>query len=403
MRSTADARVAVRQAATISAVSAAVSVLALMDTRFPPAAVAGVAAGQLALAALLAVLPVDRWAPEVAGRACLAAGLTMFVLLGLTAWVSDGYASGTGPLYVLVFAWFGLHLPPRLLVAAVAWAAVTYAGGLVLADARPRLVLSTVVLIPIATLVALLIANRVAAGRRLRDDLEVRERWRGALMATLAHDVRSPLATVSGTLELLEDDPTLDGYRSLVQAATRQTQRVLRLATGILEVERVEHGALVLDCVDVSLVAVADEVAALTRPGDVEVEVDPSITVPGDAQRLEQVLFNLTNNALRHGRPPVVIGATRHAGTVEVAVEDHGAGVPPREVPHLFDRFSTADHSPGSVGLGLWIVRTLVEAHGGSVRYEAPRGGARFVVTLPAADAASPRPVDAGQGLDGLG
>lgn len=69
---------------------------------------------------------------------------------------------------------------------------------------------------------------------------------------------------------------------------------------------------------------------------------------------------------------------------VELAVEDRGDGVPAPEVPLLFDRFSAADHARHSVGLGLWIVRILVEAHGGRVRYESPRGGARFVVSLPA-------------------
>lgn len=205
-----------------------------------------------------------------------------------------------------------------------------------------------------------------------------------ALMATLAHDVRSPLSTVLGTLEILDDEPALDGrYRPLLAAATRQTQRVIKLATGILEVERVEHGSLVLDRADVRLAEVAANVATLTQPDAVEVDVAPDLVVRADAERLEQVLFNLTSNALRHGRAPVVISGTVTPGGVEVAVEDHGDGVPEADVPYLFDRFSTADHSPGSVGLGLWIVRTLVEVHDGEVRYDAPRGGARFVVTLP--------------------
>ena len=372
-------RVSARQASVISAVACAVTLLGLVDGRGPTAgAVLGVAALHAAVAVGLAVATPPR-------RALLAVGMVLFALLGATAWVLDGYGAGVGPLYVLVFAWCGLHCPRRHLYVAVPWSALTYAGALVLADAPWRIVGSTLVLIPIATVVSLLISSRVRAARQLREEVEVRERWRGALMATLAHDVRSPLSTVIGTLEILEDDPQLDDrYRPLLAGATRQTRRVLSLATGLLEVERVEHGSLLLDRTDVRLAEVAGTVASLTQPDAVRVDVAPDLVVRGDAERLEQVLFNLTNNALRHGRPPVVISAASTPAAVEVSIEDHGDGVPDGDVPFLFDRFSTADRSPQSVGLGLWIVHTLVEAHGGAVRYEAPRGGARFVVTLPA-------------------
>ncbi len=366
-----------------------VTALSLLDPSVGPPGVLTVVGLHAAIGLTVWLLARSPWAEEHAGsvRALVAAGFAMLTALGLTAWATEGYGSGTGPLVVLVFAWFGLHCSTRVLLAAVPWAAVTYAGGLLLAEAPARVVWSTAVLIPIATTVAVFIAARVEEQRRLREALEVRERWRGALMATLAHDVRSPLTTVTGTLELLEDEPEIpERYRSLVAAAIRQTQRVLRLAVGILEVERVEHGALVLDRADVRVADLATEVAALTQPDAVRVEVAPDVVVPADAARLEQVLFNLANNALRHGRPPVVISAARADGRVELAVEDHGSGVPEADVPFLFDRFSSADHSPGSVGLGLWIVRMLVEVHGGEVRYEAPRGGARFVISLPASD-----------------
>lgn len=371
-------RVSARQAAVISAVACAVTLLGIVDDRGPAAGAV------LAVAALHAVHAVVLVLTAPPRHALWVVGVVLFALLGATAWVLDGYGSGVGPLYVLVFAWCGLHCPRRHLYLAVPWSALTYAGALVLADAPARIVASVLVLIPIATVVSLLISSRVRAARVLQEEVEVRERWRAALMATLAHDVRSPLSTVIGTLEILEDDPALDDrYRPLLAGATRQTRRVLRLASGLLEVERVEHGSLVLDRADVDLALLAANVAALTHPESVRVDIEPGLVVQGDSERLEQVLFNLTNNALRHGRPPVVISATAVPGGVEVTVEDHGGGVPEADVPHLFDRFSTADKSPQSVGLGLWIVHTLVEAHGGAVRYEAPRGGARFVVTLP--------------------
>jgi signal transduction histidine kinase len=237
---------------------------------------------------------------------------------------------------------------------------------------------------PVAALVGALIEQRVGTVRATQGALERKDRWRGALMATLAHDVRSPLSTVAGVLEVLEDDPaTPERHRPLLAGAQRQAARILRLAIGMLEVERAEHGMLRLDLSEVSLLRLAEDVATLTDAEAVRVDIDPGLRARVDPARLEQVLYNLTTNALRHGTAPVVLSATAAGDTIEVRVRDHGAGVPEGEVDRLFDRFSSADHSPASVGLGLWIVRLLTEAHGGDVRYEDARPGAVFVVRLP--------------------
>jgi signal transduction histidine kinase len=203
---------------------------------------------------------------------------------------------------------------------------------------------------------------------------------------TLAHDVRSPLSTIVGVLEVLEGDPaTPQQHRVLLASAQRQSARILRLAIGMLEVERAEHGMLRLDLREVSLHRLATEVAILTDHDAVRVDIDPALRACVDAARVEQVLYNLTTNALRHGAAPVVLGAAVVDGWVELRVRDHGRGVPGAEVDRLFDRFSSADHSPHSVGLGLWIVRLLTEAHGGDVRYENAAPGATFVVRIPEA------------------
>ncbi len=342
--------------------------------------VASVAGGHFLAAALAFVLPWRAWP----ARASLPLAAAMLGLLGLTGWVFDGFASGVGPLFVLVFCWLGLHHPRWTLAAALPLAVVAYAGGLVAAEARPRLVWSTTVVMPVAALVGALIEQRARAVRATQAALEGKDRWRGALMATLAHDVRSPLSTVAGVLEVLEDDPdTPQRHRPLLASAQRQAARILRLAVGMFEVERAEHGMLRLDLSDVSLAQLATEVAALTDPDAVRVDIDPDLYARVDPARLEQVLYNLTSNALRHGTAPVVLSATVQGDTVELQVRDHGAGVPDLEVDRLFDRFSSADHSPSSVGLGLWIVRLLTEAHGGDVRYADARPGAAFVVQLP--------------------
>jgi signal transduction histidine kinase len=151
----------------------------------------------------------------------------------------------------------------------------------------------------------------------------------------------------------------------------------------LLEVERVDQGRLTLDRRHLPLADLIADIAKTHPALDLGWDVPPDLTVWADRERLEQVLVNLANNAGRHGSPPVQITATSDASGVSISVRDHGAGVPRQDVRHLFERFSSADTSPQSVGLGLWIVRLLTEAHGGSVSYEPADPGANFVVHLP--------------------
>lgn len=109
-----------------------------------------------------------------------------------------------------------------------------------------------------------------------------------------------------------------------------------------------------------------------------------------DPLRLEQILVNLIINAQRHGQPPIEVTASEHSDGVRIAVHDHGSGVPAEAQPGLFERFTASDTAPASVGLGRWIIRQLVQAHGGTVSYEDAQPGARFVVRLPARPQASP-------------
>ncbi|CAN5290798.1 hypothetical protein BH09ACT12_BH09ACT12_05400 [soil metagenome] len=376
----AEAVAAARQLSLILLISGGFTVTAVSSSSMPNAAILAVAGAHLVAGALIWLAPWPQW-----GLALTAGpGLVALVLLSVTTWAFDGFASGIGPMFVLVFAWFGLHHRQSTIAAAVPLAAIGYATALVVADARMRLVVSTLVLIPIAALVGFLIARTVGQLRQTQRTLEVKDRWRTALMATLAHDVRSPLSTVIGVLEVVQDDPAVNSrHQPLLDSAVRQSQRVLRLAMGILEVERIEQGKMRLNRQEVNLADVAQEVALLTQAELVQVDVPAPMTVLADGERLEQILYNLVNNALRHGRPPVVISAVRLETHTEIAVSDQGDGVPETESVNLFDRFSSADHSPQSVGLGLWIVRLLADAHDGSVRYDPTAAGARFVVSVP--------------------
>jgi two-component system sensor histidine kinase KdpD len=124
----------------------------------------------------------------------------------------------------------------------------------------------------------------------------------------------------------------------------------------------------------------------------VVVEVPSDLVVPVDPVLVEQVLINLVDNAIKHGASPIEVSARQEGATVVLDVVDHGRGVPDEVGATLFDKFVRASTAPG-VGLGLAVVRAIVEAHGGRVGVEnVPGGGARFRVELPADHPAAKRP-----------
>jgi signal transduction histidine kinase len=187
----------------------------------------------------------------------------------------------------------------------------------------------------------------------------------------LAHDLRQPLTAVQGALKLVTSmRDSLDPARrqALLESAHTQTMRLTRLATSLLDVERTEQGKLRLDLRPVDVAAANNDAKAfMSKAEDIRVFVDEDLEVRADPAWLEQILVNLTANALRCGRPPVDISAHREDHTVQIDVRDHGAGVPEHLEGRLFVRLEGDSDHPDSVGLGMWIVRLLVEAHGGTI------------------------------------
>lgn len=332
------------------------------------------------------LLPWDRWDQVLTALLMLPA----FGVLGLSTWTFGGFAAGTGPFFVLCFAWLGLHHRPWVIITNAVPATAAYLAPLIAVDSSPRVLSSAVVLIPVAVGIGLVIEGQVRHLRAERDRAARAEAWRSALLATVAHDIRSPLTSVHGTLMLLDkvDELPAERRKSLTQGALRQTGRLTRLATGLLDLERVEQDKLRLDRRWVSVAAIAEDSASLVaKDSDVAVLADPALRVYADQERLEQVLVNLVANAVRHGQPPIHVTAESVGHTVRIAVRDHGPGVPPQRQAALFDRFGGDSDHPDSVGLGMWIVRLMVEAHGGTVGYEPADPGARFTVSLPAGTA----------------
>jgi signal transduction histidine kinase len=211
--------------------------------------------------------------------------------------------------------------------------------------------------------------------------LETALAFKNDLASMLTHDVAQPISSIASLSELLcadwADLPE-DVRLELATKIGQNTHRLIRMMNDLQLLLRLDTGAVTARRTPVPVLEVVTTVAdELGRSGDVEITIDDDVSALADRQHLWHVVRNLLVNALKYGEPPVRIRADRRAETVVLVVQDAGAGIPEELVPHLFDRFMRGS------GLGLFIVRHLVEANGGSVRYErAEPRGARLVVTL---------------------
>ncbi|MFL6227581.1 MAG: PAS domain S-box protein [Pyrinomonadaceae bacterium] len=245
---------------------------------------------------------------------------------------------------------------------------------------------------------------------RLRaEEMEQANRIKDEFLATLSHELRTPLTAMLGWSRLLRSGQLDEaGRERAVQIIERNAEAQARLIEDLLDVSRIITGKLRLEVRPVSLAPVVEAVvnglrpAAETKSLQLEVLIDPaSGVVTGDPERLQQVVWNLVSNAIKftpkEGRVEVRLEQTdAHA---RILVRDTGIGINADALPHIFERFHQADSSNtrehGGLGLGLAIVRNLVELQGGSVSAESPgKGqGSVFTVELPLTD----RPVAAGE------
>jgi signal transduction histidine kinase len=232
-----------------------------------------------------------------------------------------------------------------------------------------------------------LLRQRADLTRTLADVRRI-DALRARLVATLAHDIRNPLTTIRGTLITLSrhaDRLPPKTRMEMLRTAERQAERLERLASELLDLARLESGRMDLNLQSTALREVVDRALLFADPeGRFDVRVPAALTIRVDPARLEQIVVNLATNALRYGRPPFVVESRNDGDSrVELLFRDHGRGVPEAERGALFEPFR-AEPDRSSVGLGLAIVRALVEAHGGEVSYQPNEPvGACFRVTLP--------------------
>jgi two-component system sensor histidine kinase KdpD len=235
------------------------------------------------------------------------------------------------------------------------------------------------------------------------------ERLRNSLLAAVSHDLRTPLTVLVGLADSLRIGPSDAGAARTAGAIRDQARRMAQLVENLLEMARFQADGVRLarewQAIEELVGAALDALDPVLAGHQVDVALPAALPlVRCDAVLIERVLVNLVENAVKHTPTGtrVTIGAGVEGDALAVTVRDAGPGLPPGRERHIFEKFARGDAEsavPG-VGLGLAIARTIVEAHGGSIRAgNAPGGGAEFVFTLPleAAPAGGAPDVPAGE------
>ncbi|HEY0783236.1 MAG TPA: HAMP domain-containing sensor histidine kinase, partial [Thermoanaerobaculia bacterium] len=233
------------------------------------------------------------------------------------------------------------------------------------------------------------------------------DRRKDEFLAMLAHELRNPLGAISSASYILAHSGTGEGAAGrAVAIIQRQIQHLVRLVDDLLDVSRITRGKVELRREPLDLVEVVEQAVEMTGPvvdakgHTLALSLPRSpVAVHGDATRLEQVVVNLIRNAATFtetgGRIAVTLRADAANGIASIAIADNGVGIAPDLMPRIFDLFAQGrqelDRSAGGLGIGLTLVRTLVELHGGRVEVESagPGQGSEFRVFLPLAAADS--------------
>lgn len=210
----------------------------------------------------------------------------------------------------------------------------------------------------------------------------------------VAHDIKSPITRIRGLAEVtLTAEKSLDEYQAMAANTIEECDRLLKAINTMLEISATEAGVAALSLSEVDISTLIEEACDLFQPLaegkglSIEVSVPRQCFLRCDKHKIQQVLANLLDNAVKYTPSgKITVSAEQDDGKVIILVRDTGIGVSPNEVPHLFDRFFRSDKSrsaPGS-GLGLSLVRAIVQKHGGEIKVNSSPGtGSAFTVVLP--------------------
>jgi signal transduction histidine kinase len=335
-----------------------------------------------------------------------ATGLPLAAATGLAAAASGVvlYLANTGLVAIMAALHQGKH-PVRVWLSGRSWNAAQAGGLLVLGYVTSQVAHRE----PWVPALMLAPAALTYASLRRTAQAEAAIQARDEFLSLASHELRTPLTSVRGYAQLLrtrlpntnaapgKDDGAVP---RAVEAIDRQSLRLCRLIEQLLDVSRVQSGKLELEQQPLDLVEVARDVVAglqlIVPEYCLVIQANRPVEAIADRLRLEQVLTNLITNAARYARGgdqiEVEVASTRD-GRALLAVRDHGQGVAPEHRARIFERYYQAQNGRPSSGLGvgLYITREIVERHGGRIALESPAdGGARFVITLPAAGTRRP-------------
>lgn len=236
--------------------------------------------------------------------------------------------------------------------------------------------------------------------KRMEQALKDADRRKDEFLAMLAHELRNPLAPITNAVALLRlkspNDPDIQRTADLIM---RQTEQIVRLVDDLLDVSRIVHGKMRLEKAPIELRALVTRAVETCQPVIESKHHELTVSLPeepiwlqADAMRLIQVVENLLTNATRYTDESghIWLRAQRDGGEVVLTVRDTGIGIEPQMLPQIFELFRQAEHplarSRGGLGLGLKLVSSLVEMHGGSVQVfsDGPGRGSEFIIRLPA-------------------
>lgn len=223
---------------------------------------------------------------------------------------------------------------------------------------------------------------------------------RNDFLSIASHELNTPITSLKLQLQMLqrsiskskEDKLPVDKLISSVNVFSRQVERLISLVSVLLDVSRIQSGKFTFSFAKVSALELIQEV--LERQVDIiessncelEVNVKVDAMVNWDKLRIEQVIINLLNNAAKYAPGKIELTVFQKGPLIKLIVQDHGTGIPPDKLNKVFERFEQVKggHTVGGLGLGLFIVRQIVEGHNGKIDVDSKVGqGSRFTVTLP--------------------
>lgn len=238
------------------------------------------------------------------------------------------------------------------------------------------------------------VSRLLARERELVGRLRTADEAKTTFIASVSHELRTPLTSIIGFADMLAGMTGSAEEREFAGYIVRESRHLENLIANLLDSSRIEAGRLSLDRCRVDVAGVAGDAVDLVgyvfpdRAGDIRLTAGPAF-IDGDPARLRQVVVNLVENAAKYSRAgdPVLVEVATSGGLVRVVVEDGGPGIPAADREVVFERFRRlAGSGRSGTGMGLFLVRQLVEAHGGRVWCEPGRtAGTRFVVELPPA------------------